>query len=263
MNDLKPPNQTWKLKLPILYYHKITNPPAEVPRVDIYMEPSGFARQMAFLKLLGIRGINLTEFMNYFESGKKPLSRCVVITFDDGYRDNLTNALPILKKCGFSATIFVMAGFIGQPMKADYAHPQGELILSKEEICRLVKEGIDIQSHGMTHKPLTTLSESEVMEELIESKRILEGVTERQVSLFSYPFGYFNPRLEELVRQAGYRAAVSTFRGKVHYPEERFCLKRIPVHHGRNLLRFFQYLYLKSYRRSQKRLDSFRASQTP
>ncbi len=146
------------LTLPILYYHKFCSPPAGTTDKDVYMEPARLERQLHLLKVLGYLGITLEEFMNWFESGKKPRGRCVVLTFDDGFTYNLTNALPILKRHAFATTIFVIAGYIGQRIKFDYCvHPKGENILSAERIRLLVREGIDVQSHGLSHRRLSAL----------------------------------------------------------------------------------------------------------
>jgi len=208
---------------------------------------------------LRYRGITMNEFMDYFETGTRPQGRCVVISFDDGFSDILTNALPILKRHAFPATIFVVAGLIGCEIKDDHESSMvSGSMLSGEQIRALVREGIDIQSHGLMHRRFSSLSPSQAMHELLESKRILEGITQKPVQCLAYPFGDFRPETEDLVRKAGYRAAVSTVRGKKHYQHERYCLKRIPVHHKQNLMRFLQYLHFKSYRRPQLKLNKLR-----
>ena len=251
------------LTIPIIYYHRIAAPPANAPVKDIYMEPERFARQMKWLKRLGIQGINLYQFMDYFEKVEKPARHSVVITFDDGFEDNL-DAFSLLNECGFSATIFVVAGSIGRRVNAQFAtDSRGEMVLSAEQIRRLAREAADIQSHGMTHRRLTALPEKEAMRELADSKKILEDILGKAVDLFCYPYGDFNSRLEAMVKFAGYRAACSTARGKTHRPDERFCLKRIPVHYKQGTLKFFQYLYFKNYGRAQKKLDAKRGAENP
>ena len=250
------------LTVPILYYHLIKAPPANSPNSSIYIKPPRFARQLRLLKLLGYRGIGFEEFIEHLESGKKPLGRPVMITFDDGHEDNLTHALPILKQQGFPATVFVVAGFIGRSLRLrSGADPQGERILSRDQIRQLVREGMDVQSHGMTHANLADLPANKAEEEIRRSKEILEDITERPVRYFSYPYGSFKPAHLEMVAQAGYRAAVSTVRGKRHSLEERFCLKRIPVHNDLSLPGLVNALYFKSYRRAQAQLDRLRGHQ--
>lgn len=251
------------LTLPIIYYHRIASPPAEAPVKDIYMEPERFASQMKWLKRLGFSGINLSQFMDYFDRGEKPARRSIAITFDDGFEDNM-DAFSVLHECGFSATIFVVAGCIGRRVNHQFAtDSRGELVLSAEQLRRLAREGADIQSHGLTHRRLTKLPEKDAMREIADSKKILEDILGKTVDLFCYPYGDFNPRIEAMAKFAGYRAAISTVHGKTHRPDERYCLKRIPVHYNQGILKFFQYLYFKDYGRAQKKLDAMRGVVNP
>jgi peptidoglycan/xylan/chitin deacetylase (PgdA/CDA1 family) len=250
------------LTVPILYYHLIKPVPADAPNASIYVEPHRFARQLGLLKLLGYRGIGFDEFMDHLEAGTKPVGRrrrsdrTVMITFDDGHEDNFTQALPILKEHGFSATIFVVAGHVGRSLRLrSSAGPEGERILSRDQIRELVREGMDVQSHGMTHANLADLPADKAEEEIRRSKEILEDITEKPVRYFAFPYGSFRPAHLDMVAQAGYRAAVSTVRGKTHSLDERFCLKRIPVHHDLSLPRLVNVLWFKSYRRAQAQLD--------
>jgi peptidoglycan/xylan/chitin deacetylase (PgdA/CDA1 family) len=244
------------ITVPILYYHMIATPPAGSTAKSIYLDPARFARQLKLLKLLGYRQIGLDELSRHLESGSRPPGRRVLITFDDGHLDNYTTALPLLRAQGFTATIFVTAGYIGRRLRLRSSNdPQGKPIVSAEQIRQLIREGIDVQSHGLTHGNLVEMPLEQARREIRESKKILEDITGRPVEYFSYPYGSFRPAHMELLAESGYRAAVSTVRGKAHYPGERYCLKRIPVHHERTLLGFIQYLYFKSYRRAQRQLD--------
>lgn len=247
------------LKLPILYYHRVSVPPSHPDLKSIHIEPQRLDRQLHLLSFLGYRGITLDEFMDHFDSGRQPRGRRVAITFDDGFSDILINALPILKRYDFPATIFVPAGLIGCEITNN--HPSGlgnGTILSIDQIQTLVRLGIDIQSHGLTHRRFSSLSPPEATRELLDSKKILEAITQKPVQYLAYPYGDFRRETEDLVRKAGYRAALSTVRGLKHYQHERYCLKRIPVHHRQNLLRFLQYLHFKSYRRPQRKLNRLR-----
>jgi peptidoglycan/xylan/chitin deacetylase (PgdA/CDA1 family) len=247
------------LKLPILYYHRVSEPPSNPDLKCIHIEPYRLDRQLRLLSFLGYRGITLDEFMDHFESGRQPRARRVAITFDDGFSDILINALPILNRYHFPATIFIPAGLIGCEIKDNHPFGLGNgTVLSVDQIQTLVGQGIDIQSHGLMHRRFTKLSPPEAMQELLESKKILERITQKPVCYLAYPYGDFGRETEDLVRKAGYRAAVSTVRGMKHYQHERYCLKRIPVHHRQNLLRFLQYLLFKSYRRPQLKLNRLR-----
>ncbi|MCE5230681.1 polysaccharide deacetylase family protein [bacterium] len=252
---------TDSITIPILYYHLIAAPPAGVKSKSIYMEPERFSRQLSLLKFLGYRDIGFDEFTHYLEASAPPPGRRVMITFDDGHADNCTAAMPVLKEHGFGATIFVTAGYIGKRLNMRIG---GEApIVSADQIRELVRNGIDVQSHGMTHANLADMSLDDARREIVDSKKILEDITGRPVEYFSYPYGVFKPRHIELLKEAGYRAAVSTARGKTHFSAERYCLKRIPVHHERSLFGFVQYLWFKSYDRAQAKLDRQREGKKP
>lgn len=246
------------INVPILYYHLIAAPPALARSTSIYMEPERFARQLAFLKMLGFRDISLPELTQHLDNGTRPQGRRVMITFDDGHLDNYTTALPILHAHDFSATIFVTAGSIGQRIVMRSGHEFGTPIVSADQIRELVREGIEIQSHGMTHANLADMSLDDARREIADSKKKLEDITGRPVEYFAYPYGSFRPAHFEMLAEAGYKAAVSTVRGKKHFADERYCLKRIPVHHERSLLGFFHYLCFKHYGRAQAQLDRLR-----
>ncbi|MBN1899860.1 polysaccharide deacetylase family protein [Candidatus Sumerlaeota bacterium] len=249
------------LKLPIIYYHSIKEPPEgiESKSKSTFLEPRRFERQIRVLKWLGYKSLHLDQFMECFDTKITPKTRSIVITFDDGWRDNYTSALPVLRKYDMTATIFVIAGMIGK-WKTLSGGETGNYIVNEEQIRELIRMGFDVQSHGMTHRRMTQLSDEEAMRELIESKRVLESITQKPVSYFCYPFGNFNIRIENLARKAGYRAAFSTIRGKIHNPDEAYCLKRIPVHHEKGLLRFLSSLYIKDYRRAQAKMNRLRGA---
>lgn len=250
------------LTVPVLYYHLIVPAPPPSPFRKVTVPPGRFARQLCTLRWLGWRSITLDEFTDHLEDGTRPEGRRVAITFDDGHADNATTALPLLKAAGFGATVFVTAGAIGGRLRLRSSlTPEGEPIVSPDQIRQMAEGGMDVQSHGMTHRNLADLTAAEAREEIVRSKEILEQITEKPVRYFAYPFGSFKPAHLELLAEAGYRAAFSTVRGKRHTLAERYCLKRIPVHHERSLAGFIQYLYFKSYARAQAQLDRMRSAE--
>lgn len=256
------PDPQYRLTVPVLYYHLITAAPPPSPFRKITVPPGRFARQLRVLRWLGWRSIGLDEFMDHLEAGTHPAGRRVAITFDDGHADNATTALPLLRAAGFGATVFVAAGAIGGRLHLNASPtPEGEPIVTPDQIRQMIREGMDVQSHGMTHRNLADLPPAEAREEIVRSKEILEQITERPVRYFAHPYGSFKPAHLEMLAEAGYRAAFSTVRGKRHSLAERFCLKRIPVHFERSLPGFLQYLYFKSYARAQAQLDRMRSAE--
>jgi peptidoglycan/xylan/chitin deacetylase (PgdA/CDA1 family) len=254
----------FRLVVPILYYHLIGAPPEGATRNSIWMEPASFDRQLGLLRRLGYRDITPGEFMNCLEAGRRPEGRRVMITFDDGHLDNFTVARPILMRHGFRAVIFVVAGSVGGRLRLrSGVNPAGEPIMSANQLRELAREGHCIASHGMTHANLAQMDDAAARDEIERSKSVLEAIVERPVRYYSFPYGSFRPEHLAMVERAGYRAAFSTVRGRSHALAERFCLKRIPIHHGTGRLGLLNALWLKSYRRAQARLDRQRRGECP
>lgn len=237
------------LKVPVLYYHKISQPDPKAQEKGLYVRPRTFDRQMNLLKLLGYKSITPDELLDALEDKGTLPKKPIMITFDDGYQDNYTHALPILKKYGFRATIFVTARHVGKytPLSPDCNETLPAQILTWEEMRALEQEGIRIASHTASHRRLTHLEEEEIRREFIESKRLLEEGLGHPIKYLSYPFGSFNSKVERIAKECGYRAAFSTIPGKIHCSTNLFTLKRIRVSGHTHLLRFLRRVTFKSY----------------
>jgi peptidoglycan/xylan/chitin deacetylase (PgdA/CDA1 family) len=157
------------------------------------------------------------------------LRRQVVVTFDDGFRDFYTTAYPILEKFGLKATVFLSSGLIGKTFLT------GRECLNEEEILELVARGIEFGSHTVNHPQLKSLSRDEIIYELADSKKMIEGITGSQVSLFSYPYrfpeedGAFIRNLGSLLIEAGYSAGVTTSIGLSSVSNKALFLRRLPI----------------------------------
>jgi peptidoglycan/xylan/chitin deacetylase (PgdA/CDA1 family) len=183
---------------------------------------------MRLLKENGYRSISLKEAVRYLESRTSPPYKGVVITFDDGFKNVYTHAYPILEKFGFTATVFVVAGFLGKTNDwSGNVERQRSSLLSPEEIASM--KNLSYGSHTLRHRRLTQLSESEVFGEIVSSRKTLEDRLGIPVLSFCYPYGEYNEFLARIVQQAGYLCACSTRRGNRHNHDERFFLKRIPI----------------------------------
>lgn len=200
----------------VLIYHTISAPPEPLPG-DIDISRERFARQLQWLSRWR-RVVRLDETL----SGAS--SRLVAITFDDGYRDNLTVALPLLEKFGLPMTLFVAGGFVGR-----------EGYLSEEELREIARHPlVTIGAHGFSHRHFTRLNGVAARFELVEARRLLEGITGKVVDLMAWPYGECNTELEELSKQCGYRAAWSVWQGT----NTAHALWRVPLGRRDNLVRF-------------------------
>ncbi len=145
----------------------------------------------------------------------------VAITFDDGYRDNLTNALPVLQRFGLPFTVFVTAGF---------ARSGDALYLNAEELKTLSSDSlVTIGAHGDTHTRLTDLDDCSLHAELANTKAWLESVTGKSVTKMSYPHGVVDARVRAAVAEAGYTLACTSEFGGNEPHRDLLTLRRIDV----------------------------------
>lgn len=199
--------------VPVLAYHKVSSDDS------IYsIDPDLFDRQMEYLAENGYTSLSLDELKEGL-AGKKPLpSRPIVITFDDGYEDNYSTALPILKKYGMRAAIFIAVDRVGQPG-----------YLSWQQINILQSQGIDIGSHTVSHQALTTLGASEWQQEIKLSKAILDRHLTKPVTFLAYPHGKFTSNMFAFSKQTGYEGAFSGITGLNFRGSNTYELKRISI----------------------------------
>ncbi len=200
-------------KVPILLYHYVRISP-ESPEAGTSLEvrPEEFFKQIEYLYIQGYQTTSL-DLLFAKQSGKK-----IIITFDDGYKDAIENAYPILKQYNYTATIYPIVNKIG---KDGY--------LTWDDLRFLEKEGWTIGSHTLNHTNLKTADSKKAYNELVESKKQLESHLIGPVDHFCYPFGEFDFGSEMLVKSAGYKTAVATIIGKTNLSSEKFALKRIRI----------------------------------
>ncbi len=199
---------------PILMYHSF-----DKKRVEDYAAVSleKFYRQMEFIKKSKYNVASLSYYCKLLKD-KKPIPRnLIVITIDDGYKDNLP-AFKILKQFNFPATVFLITNEIGNPG-----------FLSKEEIISSLKnDEIGIGSHTNTHPDLSKLSDKELKEELTGSKSALGKMFNQNIETLAYPGGAFNEKVLKDADDSGYLCACATNRG-FSRSLNRFALRRIKV----------------------------------
>lgn len=196
----------------ILNYHRITRKNESVdPRYRSFtIRESDLQDHFQLIHDLNIPVIDLSELSNLTISGL-----CVALTFDDGHRSDVEIALPLLKKFDFSATFFPVVHHINK-----------EGYVSWEELHLLRKEGHTIGSHGLTHRHLSRLTNTEVHNELLASKELLEKELGSTIRLFSFPYGDYTQKSITLMLEAGYTHGFSTSFGFNKSVGEMALLKR-------------------------------------
>lgn len=201
--------------LPILMYHRVVDRVEGPDPYRICVTASDFETQMKYLHDRRYQAISVEDVARATADGEWPWTKPVIITFDDGYMDNYTFAFPVLKKYRLSASIMLVTSSIGGTSEWDEESDfKGSPMLGMDEINEMATYGITYGSHSLTHRYLTELDDDEVWKELVESKAVLEALTGSEINTFCYPFGRSTPRLHDLVKQAGYSAAIGTSHGE-------------------------------------------------
>ena len=201
----------------VLEYHCVGDEPFSAEE-HLFVRPSELEDQITALQDAGYR------FVFADEADPLCFRKTVCLTFDDGYKDNLTELLPVLERTGAKATVFVAADLIGF----------NDYFLSREDLQTLAASPcIRIGSHGVTHRDLLELSEEETESELRESKRILEEITGKEVTAFSYPGGHYSWQQAQLAGEI-YRNCFTAAGGNFYLGlrNHRNLLPRIAVRRG-------------------------------
>jgi peptidoglycan/xylan/chitin deacetylase (PgdA/CDA1 family) len=217
---------------PILMYHKV--PEQELQsRHRIFVTRANFEKHLRFFARRGFQTLLFSD-LEKFWTGEKPFSefpaKPLILTFDDGYRDNLIHAEPLLKAHGFRAVIYLLGNhrILQNTWDTQTGEPAAEL-MSLQEKKQLDPAVWEIGSHGFDHVHLTQVSEEEAFSEMQKSRLQLEKDFQRPILSFAYPFGSTSPRLQLLAARAGYKFAVNTDQGGLHLADDRMALFRVNI----------------------------------
>lgn len=199
-------------QVPILYYHSIMDEPGN----ELRMPPEEFEEQMKYLSQNGYQVITLDQLYNaLYNKGSLP-AKPIAITFDDGYRDNFTNAFPIMQEYNFPGTAFMVSSYI-----------DGEGFLTTDQLKQLEAAGWTIGGHTVNHTDLSLVSVEDVKEELKNSRNHLESLLGHPLKYIAYPYGAYNSTVMNLTQDDGYLAGFTTVRGWANPESDRYALKRI------------------------------------
>ena len=202
------------VKVLVLNYHMV-NPMV----ISLAIDPTDFEWQMKYLVDHGYHTISTDEIYDFIEGKGALPDRPVLITFDDGYVDNYTNAYPILKKYNLKATIFIVTGFVSS--RKGY--------LTWDQLREMEQHGIMAQSHTVTHAPLPELPDERIREELVESKRTAEAELGHPIDFIAYPTGAHDLHIVSIAKAAGYRGGFTVKYGNVDRSSNVYAMERVPV----------------------------------
>lgn len=221
-----------KVSIPVLNYHSVAIDPGNI----VVISPDKLEEQMAYLHDHGYTPLSLEAFIRLLEgdTSEKAPEKPILLTFDDGYIDNYEQAMPILAKYGFPATLFVSPGMTEQ-----------DGYLNWEQIKKMQAGGWDIQPHGMSHPHLPKLTADEQAYEIVEARKLIEEHLGTKADIFCYPYGERNKTTLKLLKQHGFRYAFTIDQGFATNEQSPFLLKRLFVNGEEDLQAFESKLLMR------------------
>lgn len=213
---------SWTLKVPILMYHYISEPPpgSDIYRVDLSVTPDSFREQMAFLSENGYTPIDLETLSLAIVNQATLPEKAVILTFDDGYLDNYEHAFPILQEYGFEGTFFVVTEFIDRGREG---------YMTWEMIVEMSRAGQRIESHSKTHPDLALKSRDGLIFEILGAQETIAAHIGYRPRYFCYPGGTYSHETIEILRELDYWGAVTTQNGSWHGFDDRFEWRRVRI----------------------------------
>lgn len=216
--------------VPILMYHSISDQAAPGFRKFV-VSPRTFAEQMTYLAQRDYRPLTVTQFVESIQGAGEPLpERPVILTFDDGFADFYSQALPVLESNSFTATLYVCTAFVGETSR--WLQREGEAgrpMLTWEQLSDISARGVECGAHGHTHSALDAMSARQARQEILRPRQILEDKLACRISGFAYPFGYYSQAVRQIVRDCGYSSACAVRYALSSTGDDPFALARLIV----------------------------------
>ncbi|MBA4393353.1 MAG: polysaccharide deacetylase [Desulfobacca sp.] len=216
---------TGQVRVPILYYHQVAEgiPPKQG------VSPVIFKAQTHYLRRNKYQTIGFEDLANHLRTGHPLPPRPIIISFDDGYLDTFTRAYPILKEAGFTATTFVVSGFIGERSTWEGCKGHEAPLMTQENILTMSADGFPFGGHTRTHKNLPSIPPEEAKREIESGKRDLEDLLQKPIHSFAYPYGNFNDQIIDLVKNCGFMAARIVHTDNTHGMEDLLKLRCVKI----------------------------------
>jgi len=211
-----PPVRPGTRRIPILMYHVIQTPGPSVAFPGLWVPPAEFAGQMQALKAAGFQAISLDQAWAYWRYGAQLPPHPIVVTFDNGYASQYTEALPVLQSMGWIAV---------ENLQLSLHAPQG---LSPKQVRGMVAAGWELDTQGFTHADLPTLGAAGLTYEVAVARQRIQRNYGVPVNWFCYPSGHYDPRVVSMVQAAGYRGSTTVIFGWGS-PADTYRLARLRV----------------------------------
>lgn len=215
--------------VPVLMYHWVSDDLGDALRL-YGVTPRALRAQLRWIKRLGGRSIGLDDLAGHVSGERTALVGSVVLTFDDGYVDNVENALPILESLGMKATVFVVTDCAGGVNAWDARHGDpARPLLSWSRMRDLDGGVLRFEPHSRTHPRLPLVGPERARDEIVGSKKRLEDELGRRSDVFSYPHGAYDDAIEAIVVEAGFCMAVTDDQGLNHPGRSPLRIRRTMI----------------------------------
>jgi peptidoglycan/xylan/chitin deacetylase (PgdA/CDA1 family) len=234
-------------KIRVLFYHRIADTTAEGESTGVTISQRTFRAHLALLEKWGYAPITFHDYQLYLGGVLSLPKKPVILTFDDGYKDLHTYALPVMKEFGMRGVIFIVGDRRMRTNEWDEGISPSYQLLDEEQILEFHEAGFEIGAHSMHHIRLTSVSASDAWEELHQARISIEILLNSPVQTFSYPYGLLNDELKSMAQQAGYSVACAAFSGPPVFGSDLLEVRRIKMIDTANPLNFWfrlQFVYV-------------------
>ncbi len=209
--------------VPVLMYHVIAPPPGGAPFPGLYVTPQDFSAQMQALKAAGWRAVTLDQLQAYWTKGAKlPAGKPIVLTFDNGYHSQYSEALPVLRKLGWPADENIQLSGL----------PPSQGGLTADEVKAMVDAGWELDTQGISHADLITLDASQLHYQIDTARKTIQRRYGVPVNWFCYPSGHYDTTVINAVRTAGYVGSTTVIPGWAGPSNDPYRLPRLRVLSG-------------------------------
>jgi peptidoglycan/xylan/chitin deacetylase (PgdA/CDA1 family) len=201
-------------------YHVIAAPPAGAPFPGLYVAPSEFAAQMQALKSAGWHAVTLDQVDAYWRKGVAlGAGKPIVLSFDNGYKSQYTQALPVLRRLGW----------VGDENIQLTGLPPSQGGFGQGQIRGLLDAGWELDTQGLNHADLIALGAEQLHDQVAVARRTLQQRYHVPVNWFCYPSGHYDANVIAAVKAAGYRGSTTVVPGWAHPQDDPYRLHRLRV----------------------------------
>ncbi|MEJ6466104.1 polysaccharide deacetylase family protein [Fusobacterium ulcerans] len=219
----------FKKEIPILMYHRLIDNKENIGVHTIYYDVNKFEKQLIYLEKNGYKTITFKELKNMTEEQKKK-EKYIILTFDDGYKDNYELLFPLLKKYKMKAVIYMISHLKDNKWDVDETGEKRFELMNLDQILEMHKSGlIEFGGHTMHHVKLNELNYEKQKEEIEGNKIYLEKLLNEKLVSFAYPFGFFNEESKKAVKELGYKYGVATDSGPFYINDDLYEIRRIGI----------------------------------